>query len=341
MDLEQNLFGNKQILVTGASGLVGAHVVMHLAREGYNVTAFVRNELSKQKAYALFSLYNFSQTSTITWQYGDITNYSDVHEAMKHIDYVFHCAGYVSFSNADTQTLYDINAIGTKHIVDAALEHAITKLCHVSSVAAIGKSKTSHIVDETCEFEFTKHVSAYHITKYLAEMEVWRGIAEGLQAVIVNPSVILGAGNWNKSSSALFGTIAKGMKYYTTGTTGYISVHDVVTCMVLLMQSPISAQRFILSAQDIDYKTLFCAIADSLKVARPVTQIKPWQLKLAAAIMTVLSKNPKITKYTAASAFSHSNYANQKITQTLSYSFANVFDEIEKIGKMYRDNITN
>lgn len=339
--MEQNLFGNKQILVTGASGLVGVHLVMQLAREGCNVTAFVRNELSKQKAYTLFALYNFTHTDTISWQYGDITNYIDVYEAMKHIDYVFHCAGFVSFNTADYQTLYDINVLGTKHIVDAALERGITKLCHVSSVAAIGKSKTSDSIDESCEFDITKHTGAYHLTKYCGEMEVWRGIAEGLDAVIVNPSVIIGAGDWNSSSSALFGTVAKGMKYYTTGSTGYISVHDVVQCMIALMQADISGQRYILSAQTIDFRTLFTAIAHSLGVVPPSKPIKPWQLQLVARILQMVTRKPKITTHTAQTAFSHSHYDNTKITETLHYSFRDVLEEIERIGGIYRGKHKN
>jgi len=333
--LEQNLFGNKQILVTGASGLVGVHVIMYLARLGANIRAFVRNEDSKQKAYTVFKAYNCCESNTITWHFGDITNYEDVYNAMKHIDYVFHCAGYVSFNNAHMQIMYDVNVLGTKHVVDAALEHGITKLCHVSSVAAIGKSRTSHIVDETCEFEYTKHTGAYHITKYCGELEVWRGIAEGLQAVIVNPSVIIGVGDWYSSSSALFGTIAKGLKFYTTGSTGYVSVHDVVQCMVLLMQSNITSQRFILSAQTVDYKSLFSAIADSLHVKRPHIAIKQWQMKLVAILLQLVSKNPQITLHTVNSAFSHTHYSNHKICEALSYSFSNIFDDISTVGTMY------
>lgn len=335
--MEQNLFGNKQVLITGASGLVGIHTVIALVKSNAIVHAFIRNETSKLRAQKTAkTIDNSISLDTVIWHFGDISDYEDVFAATEGIDYIFHCAGFVSFNNKDKEILYKTNSIGTKNIVDAAIERKVLKLCHVSSVAAVGKTLQSKFVDESSEFAFTKKKPAYHISKYYGEMEVWRGINEGLSAVIVNPSVIIGAGDWNTSSSALFGTIVKGMKYYTPGITGYVSVHDVVDCMLLLMQSSISGERFILSAENIDYKTIFTSIANSIGVKPPKKEIKKWQVKLVAFISSIVFKNPKITKNTVKSAFSKTYYSSKKIQEMLPFTFRKISDEIVAVGAIYK-----
>lgn len=335
--MEQNLFGNKQVLVTGASGLVGIHTVIALIKLNAIVHAFIRNDASKQRTLLLANNIDSSFTlENVIWHFGDISDYEDVFAATENIDYIFHCAGFVSFNNKDKENLNKTNILGTKNIVDAAIERKVLKLCHVSSVATVGKTLNSKTIDESSEFTFTKKKAAYHISKYYGEMEVWRGINEGLSAVIVNPSVIIGAGDWNTSSSALFGTIAKGMKYYTPGITGYVSVHDVVDCMILLMQSAISGERFILSAENIDYKTIFTSIANSIGIEPPKKEIKKWQVKLVAFISSIVLKNPKITKSTVKSAFSKTYYSSKKIQEMLPFTFRKISDEIIAVGAIYK-----
>ena len=277
----------------------------------------------------------------IEWRYADISNFQDVYDVMQDVEYVFHCAGYVSFHNSDRNKLYEINIIGTQSVVDACLQFGITKLCHVSSVAAIGKSSGFHPIDETCEYEPKKSGSLYGYSKYLGELEVWRGIAEGLSAVIVNPSVIIGFGSKEQSSASLFYTVSRRMSFYTTGITGYVSVHDVVDSMILLMKSDICAERFIVSAENLSYKAIFTTIAESLGVPVPRFYIPPWVLHFAGIVMTCISfltnSRSKITRHTAQTAYRISEYSSQKLIHAISFPFRNVCDEISRIGKFYKE----
>ena len=342
MALEQNSFGNKLVLVTGASGLVGSHLIILLLSKGIRIRAFVRNLESKEKAIQQFSKISTSNNiSLIDWFYGDITIYEEVIIAMEEIEYVFHCAGFVSFAKSDSEQLLNINFKGTRNVVNAAIEKNIIKLCHVSSVATIGKSETGDFVDESCSFQMSKYISPYNYSKYLGELEVWRGIAEGLTAVIVNPSVILGIGNPEQSSTALFGTIAKGLAYYTPGVTGYVSVHDVVECMYNLTFSTISNQRFILSAENLEFKTVFTNIANSIGAKPPTKCAKLWQVIATAfffeSIGFLTNSSPKINRYTFKSAFSKTYYSSKKIQETLPFTFRKIDEEIDEIGKAFKN----
>ena len=339
--MEQNLFGNKPVLITGASGMLGAHLMRSLLLQNVKVRAFVRNESSKQKALKILSRYTKPSlnTSLIEWSFGNITDFSEVLAAVTTTEYVFHCAGFVSFNKRDTKELYDVNVVGTANIVNAALECNITKLCHVSSISALGKSEGNQLITESCDFEKSKHTSPYNYTKYLGELEVWRGIAEGLPAVIVNPSVIMGPGDWKTSSSKLFSVVANGIKYYTTGIMGYVCVQDVVDCMMQLMQSKLSGERYIVSSENLDFYEIFFQIASSLGVAPPEKLARPWQICLYARYLHFLSfftgKSPQITRQTAKTAFSVSEYSNEKICKALSFTFRPMAQEIHSIGNMF------
>jgi len=341
--LEQNLFGNKPVVVTGASGLLGVHLCIALISKGVQVRAIIRNEHSKNKAEHIFALYSVlpHELLLIEWRYADITNFQDVCDVLQDVAYVFHCAGYVSFHDSDRDTLHAINVLGTQYVVDACLQFGITKLCHVSSVAAIGKAVGSDFIDETCEYEPKKSRSLYGYSKYLGELEVWRGIAEGLPAVIVNPSIIIGFGSKEQSSASLFYTMSRGMPFYTSGITGYVSVHDVVDSMIMLMKSDISAERFIVSAENLSYKTIFTCIAQSLGVSVPRYYVPSWVLHSVGIIATFVSflrgSRSKITRHTAQTAYRISQYSSQKLVHAISFSFRNVCDEISRIGKIYKE----
>lgn len=340
--MEQNLFGNKTVLVTGASGIVGAHLCIALAQQAVSVRAFVRNHHSQQKAEQLWHMYSIPAhiTKYITWVYGDITVYQDVSDAVSNTSYVFHCAGYVSFNNADRKTLFDCNVIGTAHVVNACLEHAVTKLCHVSSVAALGKTYDGSEITEQCEYEQKKSRSVYGYSKFLGELEVWRGIAEGLSAVIVNPSVIIAPGFWNQSSGKLFTTISRGLQFYTSGVTGYVSVHDVTESMIYLMKSNISGERFIVSAENLDYKTVFTSIAASIGVKPPKWYAPRVLLHFAGIMLTffalIRDRQSEITRQTAQTAYAVSLFSSEKLTQALGFKFRSVEKEIQITGTFFR-----
>lgn len=340
--MEKNLFGNKPVVVTGASGVIGTHLSIALAKKGVRVCAVVQNEHSINKAKRMHALYSLSsqEIACIEWCYADITDYQDVYNVIQHAEYVFHCAGYVSFHAADKHTLHAINVEGTKNVVDACLQCGIKKLCHVSSVAALGKAIYTDMIDETCEYELEKKRSLYGYSKYLGELEVWRGIAEGLSAVIVNPSVIIGFANKEQSSAHLFKTILQGMPFYTSGVTGYVSVHDVVDCMIVLMESNIHAEQFVVSAENLSYKTVFTYTAESLGVSAPRIYMPAWILHTVGIILTFLlfliQKRSSITRHTTHTAYTVSRYSSQKLIHATSFSFRPIRDELARIGALYR-----
>ncbi|MDA3883331.1 MAG: NAD-dependent epimerase/dehydratase family protein [Bacteroidales bacterium] len=333
--MEQNLFGNRPIVVTGASGLVGAHLCFSLLRHGCIVRAVVRNEQSQKKAESFFTLYDRESLldSHITWVYADVTHPLEVAEAIEGAEYVFHCAGYVSFNLSDISELYEINTIATRYVVDACLKYAVKKLCYVSSIAALGTPAEHELLDETREFNKSPQQSPYGYSKYHGELEVWRGIAEGLPSVIVNPSVIIGPGQWFQSSGELFSTVSQGMMFYTSSVSGYVSIHDVVDAMITLMKSDVQNERFIVSAQDIDIRTVFSTIAETLNVRKPTVFMPKLLFKtfvvLYSCCVRLIGKTPRISLQTVETAYSKMYIDNSKIKKYRGEDFRDVLHELK------------
>lgn len=255
------------ILVTGGTGLLGSHLLFELTSNGEKVRALKRVSSNTEIVKKVFGYYTDDPDhalSGIDWINGDITDPVEVSEALKGIKKVYHTAGFVSFDPADKEDILKINVNGTENIVNACLERGIEKLCFVSSTAAIGIADNGELLNEELYWTSKGKDSIYSISKYQAEMEVWRGINEGLNAVIVNPSVIIGPGEWRRSSARLFHEVYKGIRFYTQGITGYVDVRDVVKATILLMNGEFSGERYIISAGNYSYKEILSMIADSL-----------------------------------------------------------------------------
>ncbi len=218
------------VLVTGATGLVGSHLVQALVQQGKQVRALYRSVIP---AYA--------GADTVEWVQGDIRDIIALEEALTGIKQVYHCAAVVSFNPKHNPALYQTNVEGTTNVVNACITVGVQKLVYVSSVAALGRMNQDVDIDENMHWSPKNNNSEYGKSKYLAEMEVWRGIGEGLEAVIVNPSIILGTGDWNGGSSQIFKTVYNEFNWYTDGITGFVDVTDVVSAMLLLMESNVSA----------------------------------------------------------------------------------------------------
>jgi len=236
---------------------------------------------------------------------------------MHNVTEVYHCAAIVTFSPARRKELYKINIEGTANVVNAALAANVRKLVHVSSVAALGRLREGETINETMSWTPETSNSVYGQSKFLGEMEVWRGIGEGLNAVIINPVVILGAGDWNNGSSQLFKSIYDGFPWYSDGVTGFVDVQDVAKAMIALMESDIAAQKFIVSAENKTYKELFDLIADAFGKKRPTKKITPllasikWRMEAIKAIFT--GRSPLVTKETAATALAKVYFDNKKL----------------------------
>ncbi len=327
-DLVLNISNSNEtasILVTGATGLVGSHLISQLIKEGKKVTALYRSEIPvipvKEK---------------VTWVKGDILDVISLDEAMEDIQHVYHCAAIVSFNPKKKQELFKTNIEGTANVVNAALIAGVKKLCYVSSVAALGKNKKGLPVNETTKWSEETNDSNYSKSKYYAEVEVWRGIAEGLQSVIINPSIILGAGNWNDSSTKIFKTAYEEFPWYTEGITGFADVQDVVKAMIQLMDSDISGERFIISAENRKYKEVFTAAANAFCKKPPYKKVSSFAANMVRhfeAFKSMLTgEEPLLTKETAEAAQSVTLFDNSKLTTFLpSFKYTPVEQTIERV----------
>lgn len=313
------------ILVTGGTGLAGSHIIKQLIKEGKKVKALYRSEIPADLA-----------TEKVTWVKGDILDVIGLDEVMEGVEQVYHCAAIVSFNPKRKHNLFKTNIEGTANVVNAALLAGVKKLCFISSVAALGKIKDGKKINEQMAWTEENNTSNYGKSKYLAEVEVWRGIAEGLQAVIVNPAIILGAGNWNDGSTKIFKTAYNEFPWYTEGATGFVDVEDVANAMIQLMGSNISGEKFILSAENKPYKEVFTLIANAFskkephrKVSRLLANIV-WRADAIKSMFT--GKYPLLTKETAASAQAVFLYDNSKLTTVLpSFAYTPVEATIKRV----------
>lgn len=319
------------ILVTGGTGFLGSHLIRALVAAGKPVRALYRQQPSPRLQ---------DIADKIEWVQGDILDIFTLEDALVGVTQVYHCAAIVSFQAADKDRLLKINVEGTANVVNMSLDAGVKKLLYVSSVAAIGRARENAAVNEECEWEDSKNNSRYSISKFQGEMEVWRGIAEGLDAVIVNPSIILGAGFWDDGSGALLKNAWKEFPYYTGGVNGFVDVHDVVLAMIQLMDSDIHAERFILSADNWGYQRLFTTMAQALGKKPPHIAAKPWmaevvwRLEKVKGMMT--GKHPLVTKETARTAQMKVNYENTKVLNALpGFQFRPLEDTIKQIAAAF------
>lgn len=330
------------ILVTGGTGLLGAHLLYKLCKEHEKVRAIKRSTSSLDTVKHIFSYYTDTHETLfnkIEWLDCDILDITDLDRVFDDVTHVYHCAAMVSFDSRDRERLYETNVNGTANIVNICLDRGIEKLCHVSSVAALGRSENQSAIKEDAHWKDDKYNSQYAVSKYQAEMEVWRAIEEGLNAVIVNPSVILGPGKWDEGSSGLFGKIYNGFKFYTEGENAFVDVKDVVDIMKQLMSSSLHAERYIICAENLSYKNLFFTIADALQKPRP--SIKPpawlssmlWRLEKIRTFL--FNGNPFITRETAHTALNSYHYDNEKIKTALNYSFIPIEQSIKENAALY------
>ncbi len=333
------------ILVTGGTGLVGSHLLYKLIIAGEKPLALKRPSSDISRTKKVFSYYSDNSDALfnkIVWVDGDILDYSSILDAMNGVSKVYHTAASVSFQSSDKQNLIATNITGTANIVNAALEKNISKLLHISTIGALGRAESSGAVTEDTHWN-SKKTSIYSTSKYNAEMEVWRGIAEGLNAVIINPSIILGPGEWNTGSSKLFSTMYNGLKFYSIGSNGFVDVEDVVESMMQLMQSEIVAERFIVNSENISYKQFFTWMANSLNIAPPKYKAGVflsgigWRLLWVKGVIT--GKNSTITRETAETACQLYNYSNSKIKKELGIEFMSVKDSLDKNSKLFLRNL--
>lgn len=321
------------VLVTGGTGLVGAHLLLYLVQNETPVRAIYREGSNLKRVEKVFSYYTKNAKdffNKIEWQRADINDIPALENAFKGITHVYHAAALISFDPKNYRNLKKINALGTANIVNLCLDNKVEKLCYVSTIGAIGKSPPGHKATE--ENDWTgQEANVYGLTKHRAEMEVWRGSQEGLPVVIVNPGIIIGPGFWDSGSGKLFSSASKEYSYYPPGGTGFVSVGDVVKMMASLMNSKITNKRFIAVAENLTFKNILSRLASELGKKAPTKELKKWQLELARVFdffkNILTGKGRKITKKTISSLMSNEVYDNQRVVDTLHFSFETL-DEV-------------
>ncbi|MHA7942767.1 NAD-dependent epimerase/dehydratase family protein [Formosa sp. 3Alg 14/1] len=333
------------ILVTGGTGLVGSHLLYRLASNNDKIRAIYRSEQKLDIVKKVFSYYTDQVDplfNRIEWVHADLLNIPDLTEAFNGITHVYHSAALVSFEPNKYYLLKQINTLGTANIVNLCLSLNVKKLCYVSSVATLGKSLGNAPITEDTFWNPEEDNNVYAITKYGAEMEVWRGTQEGLDAVIVNPGVILGSGIWDHGTGHLFNRVFKGSKYYTNGVTGFVAVMDVVEIMILLMNSEIKNENYILVSEHWSYKQFLQSMATHLGVSLPNKEVQPWQAELAWRLDWLRHKltghDRFLSKQLAQTINSKSAYSNEKITSLLHYNWTPIEACIQTISKHYKSD---
>ncbi len=327
-----------RILITGATGLVGSATARRFLDEGHAVAALHRPGSDRSLLRDL--------EGRIEWREGDILDVVSLEKALVDVDCLIHAAAVVSFVPRDETAMYKVNVEGTANVVNACLKKGVRKLCQVSSVAALGRpdprmleDDTRIVIDETQRWIDSPNNSAYAKSKYLAELEVWRGIAEGLSAVIMNPSLILGEGDWQKSSTQLFKYVYDGKPFYTEGTVNFVDVQDIAEAIIELTLSDIENERFILSAGTATYRELFATIAEGFGKKPPHFKVGPglagliWRVEAVRSWLT--GSRPLITKDTARSAAHHFEYSNTKIKKALSFDFQSLDKTVQRVCESF------
>lgn len=323
------------VLVTGATGFLGAHITLELIQSGYHVKGAFRSPASQEKAKQIFGYFDTGTElfERIAWVEVDMLDYSSVLAAMQGVQYVVHAAAEVSFNPRYKNRIIENNTLMAANVVDAAIEAGVTKLCHISSIAALGSTTNGDPITEETKLASVKDQSAYSTSKFYAEMEVWRAISSGLDAVILNPSVILGAGDWKTGSSTFISTIAKGLSFYTNGVTGFVDVRDVARATLIALESNVSAERFILSAENICYYDLFSSIARGLNKPIPRYKAHPLILKTIAAFSGFYSyisgNEPLVTPQSARSAWRKSYYSGRKFESQFGFSYTPLSETVD------------
>lgn len=325
------------VFVTGGTGFLGAHILVELTGRGHKIRALYRNEDKIKNVEVLFR-YFFKEDAAdrfnqIEWVVGDVLDVVSLENGMQGCHSVYHAAAMVSFRKRDFKRLMKINKEGTANVVNVALDKGLKDFCHVSSTAAVGKSTEKDVQEESNKWVKKSSTSNYAVSKYSAENEVWRGREEGLNVVIVNPSVIFGAGDCNEGSLSIFKVVKKGLKFYTTGANAFVDARDVAYVLCELHKQKIYNERFLVFSENRSYRSVFNQIAAEFKVKPPSIETKKWMASIAWRLEGVLAflfgKKQNITKETATSAMTKTVFSNEKIKSEIGMEFIPVDQSIK------------
>jgi len=331
-----NTAKNTSILVTGGTGLLGSYVLRMLVNQGFtNISATCR----KNSPFDLVT----EVKDKIRWQEGDLTDGYFIQDIMVGVQQVYHCAAVVSYDGRERDEMMRINVESTTNLVNEALHHSIEKFLHVSSIAALGRRKKMPVIDENTKWERSPMNSNYAISKYLSEMEVWRGAAEGLKVAIVNPSVIVGGGFWNKGTARFFKNIANGFKFYPVGGSGFVDVRDVADFMLRLMDSNLQGERYVLNAENLSYEHFFKLVSSSIDAKMPSIKVNSFIQAVAWRVEWLRSRlfntTSTITKETAENSARTWEFNNAKSLETFdNFAYRSIAESVEDTGNSWKES---
>lgn len=323
------------ILVTGASGIVGHFVVISLVEAGHKIRAIKRVN-SKIESLEPWS-------NQIEWVEADVLDLAALEKAFEGVERVVHCAALVSFHQVDKEDMITVNVDGTANMVNLALKYNVKKFVHISSVAALGRKPGVDFIDEEMKWEASENNSNYGESKYLGELEVWRAQEEGLNSVILNPSIVLGPGDWESSSMQLFKYVNQGRAFYPDGQMNYVDVRDLSNVINLLLFNDIKAERFILNSGKAYYKDVFELISKHFNKPAPKYKVTYALLTFAYIFDTIksrlLGQKPILTKESMRLSKMNYFYSNEKVKKFLNYEFKPLEESIEwTCNEILREN---
>lgn len=325
-------------LVTGATGLVGSHLLLTLLQEDKPVIALKRKGSNIKEVETVFSFYTSDHKelfNKIIWREADLQDVIGLDELLEDVTAVYHCAALISLNDKDKEQMLRINQTGTANLVNACLNRNIKEFCYVSSIATLQNKDITRNIDETVFWKTTPDQNAYALSKYLAEQEVWRGMEEGLNVVIVNPGVIIGPGNWGRGTGQLVSLSEKGIKFYTEGETGFVAAKDVAGVMAALMNKKVFGERFVLVENNYSYKYIVDKMHAGL--GKPAPQIKAGRilLELARTFGFLLPGDYKLSSSTISNLLGRNTYSGRKLGMFLDYRYSSIDEIIEFTSQCY------
>lgn len=331
------------ILITGATGMIGAHIAYALTSQGKHVRALKRAAATTADTEKIFRFYATNAEellSRIEWLEGDVLDLYSLEDALEGVDHVYHAAAVVSFVPGERDYMLKVNAEGTANVINTAMQCGVKKFCHISSVAALGRTIDLKNISEETWWKNDPANSWYAISKYNAEREAWRATEEGMNVVIVNPAVVIGPGNAQRSSNAIFALARKGFSWYTRGSGGFVDARDVADACVKLMQSEIANERFVLNAKNLSYRE-FADLLLKRFGHKPVSRELGsfmlgfmWRLEKFTARFT--GKTPRITKESAAAAGEAAGFAGDKITTAIDFKYRDIHTTLDEVSLYYK-----
>jgi dihydroflavonol-4-reductase len=334
------------ILVTGGTGLLGSHLLLDLVKSGKQVRAIKRSTSNTDMVRKIFSYYVQDPdelAGKIQWVNADLMDFGAMEDAMPGVTEIYHAGAVVSFYPKDHKEMLKVNIEGTANLVNLAIEHKVAKFCYVSSVATLGRAENNEVSTEETYWVPSRKNSVYGISKYGAEREIWRGMEEGLNAVIINPSVILGPGFW-QDNSGLFRLVWEGLKYYTRGVNGYVDARDIIRAMIGLMEGNHFGERFICSAANLSYQDFFALIAKYMDKPAPAINVPSamtsvaWRVEAVRAFLT--GSKPEVTREMAVTTSQVYTYSSEKLCKTLDFTFRPAEESIREICGYYLQDVT-